>query len=279
MTHPPYSAAPRGAVRRGRWVAPLCCIAAAALSCGVPRRDRPVDTTPVALTLRAADHRELAATLYPAPVAGAAPGLVLIHMQGADRARWERFAAAAQREGMACIAFDARGHGESKGDLSFREFGRDDWMRVLLDIHAAHLALLEHGADPDNLALIGAGIGGNLALHYAVRDERIQAVVLVSPGLDFHGVTTGPELDAYGKRPSLLVTAKGDSYSAMSGLTLREQAPGFCELREYEGAAHGHDLLDNAEGATAQILFWLKAIIGPEAARQERERRGDTQGE
>ena len=68
------------------------------------------------LTFASADGVALHATLYaPEKPAKNPPGLVLVHMVGSNRSAWESFATRAQRAGYLCLAFDARGHGESTG--------------------------------------------------------------------------------------------------------------------------------------------------------------------
>ena len=213
-----------------------------------------------------ADGVKLGATLY--PVQGAKPpGLILVHMLGSERRTWEAFALQAQRKGYACLAFDLRGHGESTtrngATIAYRTFKTQDWLEAVNDIDAAKKALIENGADPENLAVAGASIGANLALIYALDHKDIAAVVLISPGLEYHGVKTQQAAADYGKRPLLLLDTEGDSYSAASCATLKRNASGLCELREYHGSAHGNDLLDTTPAAIEQILLWLKPIIGP----------------
>ncbi|MBX7257695.1 MAG: alpha/beta hydrolase [Candidatus Hydrogenedentes bacterium] len=223
--------------------------------------------------LTTSDGYRIAATLYPAEKPGS-PGLVLVHMLGADRSIWEGFARRAQREGYSSLAIDLRGHGDSRGpgdtDLSYKSFDTGEWLKALQDIDAAKSALLKRGNDPENIAIVGASIGANLALRYAVEHADIQAVVMLSPGLDYHGIEIEPDMVAYGKRPSLMLTSTGDSYSASSCSTLKALAPGFCELREYGGAAHGTDILDAEPASVDQVFLWLTHIIGPQAAASNR---------
>lgn len=217
------------------------------------------------LELQSADGVQLVATLYPAPGPNP-PGLVLVHMMGADRHGWEPFALRAQREGYTCIALDLRGHGESilsKGQrLTYRTFDTEDWLAATQDIDAARLALLEHGAAPGNVALVGASLGANLVLHYAIDQPAIQAIVLISPGRDFRGIAAEPRIADYGNRPVLLLAAEGDEYAAASCRSLKNAASGLCELRYYPGAAHGTDLFASSLNATDQVFVWLKPIIG-----------------
>jgi len=220
---------------------------------------------PEDLALTSADGVQLAATLYRAKETNP-PGLVLVHMLGADRRVWNSFAESAQRAGFMCIAFDLRGHGESifKNDarISYRSFTPHDWQDVSHDIDAAKRALTVQGADPNNLALVGASIGANLSLDYAASHKDVQALVLVSPGLDYKGIKAQPALKTYGKRPLLLIFSEGDAYAASSGWALKGAAVGLCELREYAGTAHGTDLFDVSRNAAEEVCLWLNQCLG-----------------
>ncbi|MCC6699376.1 MAG: alpha/beta fold hydrolase [Candidatus Hydrogenedentes bacterium] len=247
----------------------LFCLVA--LGCGAPD-ETPAFGTPQDLALLTTDTVELAATLYP-PARKNPPGLILVHDRLGSRAHFAAFAARAQREGYLSIAVDLRGHGGSVPrngtSLNPRAFAQDDWMRCLSDLESAKKTLLERGADPDNLAMVGAGLGANLVLQYASRDEEIQAIVLLSPGLSYEGIEAEEALARYGKRPTLLVTSTGDSYAASTCEELHAKASSHCELREYDGAAHGVDLLDAVEICPPQIFLWLEGILGNGADREE----------
>ena len=234
------------------------------VACGeAAQKDAPLTK---GLVLRTADGVSLGATLYPVRQANP-PGLVLIHMLGSNRGVWKPFALRAQAEGCLCIAVDLRGHGDSQNAdgkrISYKDFTTQDWLAALDDIETAKQALLKEGANPKNVVVIGASIGANLALHYAVDHGDIPAVVLVSPGLDYRGVKTDAEIVALGQRPCLLVTTEGDSYSATSCATMKKAASGLCELREYPGSAHGTNIFDASPTALEEVLLWLKPIFSP----------------
>src|SRR5690606_17535870 len=132
------------------------------------------------------------------------------------------------------LAFDLRGHGKSTGAdgaLGYRAV--TDWHAALAGIDAAKAALIEAGAAAETIAVIGAELGANLALHAAAQDSQLAAAVLVSPGLEYHGIATAPALDRLGAKPLLLITAEQDSYSAMSATALKQQTATFSELRTY----------------------------------------------
>ncbi len=246
------------------------CLLMLAKGCGdsPPARRAPED-----LTFHTEDGAEIGATLYsavsPRGDGVRPPGLVLVHGLGGRRGHWDVFARRAQEAGFQSLAIDMRAHGDSStGDdqpSRRQDFDREDWLRVTQDIRAAKEILLEHGSDPDNLGLVGASLGGTLALRHAQDDWDFHALVMVSPGLDYQGINAEEAIVEYGNRPSLFVTARGDSYSATSAQELKRIAPGQAEVREYRGTAHGTDLLDTSPQAIQQVLLWLSQIIGDEA--------------
>jgi dienelactone hydrolase len=220
----------------------------------------------VSVQVDTADGFRIHGTVYPSNHVKP-PGLVLVHMLGSDRLEWQGFARKAQQAGFICVAYDMRGHGESTvqegQSRPFPQISDSEWAAATADIKAAKQALVAQGADPSNLAVIGASLGANLALLYAHDDRDIQTVIMLSPGLDYKSIRTEPLIEDYPGRPVLLIASEGDTYSAKSCAVLKEAAPGYSELRGYTGSAHGTDLLITGQGVAEQILMWLEEILQP----------------
>lgn len=209
------------------------------------------------ITLTTSDGFILAATYF-APTAESGRGLVLVHMLGADSSTWSSFAEIAQRRGYHVITFDLRGHGTSltQGVASrhWRGFTDEDFMSATLDIDAAVAALEEKGLSSQDVSVIGASIGANLAARYAA-DHDVAAVALLSPGLAYHGVTTDDAILSI-QEPALIIAAEGDTYSAESSRTLSGLAADG-ELLILGGDAHGTTLLEEQPGLGHRILDWI----------------------
>jgi uncharacterized protein len=96
-----------------------------------------------------------------------AGGVVILHGAGSAKESHYDFARACRAQGFAALAFDARGHGESEGEMG----------AGVLDDLAAMAAVLPAGAP---LALRGSSMGGYLAI---VGAERVgaRAVVAICP--------------------------------------------------------------------------------------------------
>lgn len=198
------------------------------------------------LTLTTADGLSLAATYY-RPQTRGSKGIALLHMLGKDRSTWTAFARQAQARGHHVIAIDLRGHGGSDSFLD------GDFNAAVNDVEAAVAALRERGAA--DIALAGASIGANLALRYAAEND-VTAVVLLSPGLDYRGVTTDDAIAATSE-PVFIAVAEGDSYAAESSHALEEKGSDVT-LAAKAGKKHGTDLLSSDPALETEIFDWLE---------------------
>ena len=97
--------------------------------------------------------------------------------------------------GYAVLVVDMRGHGETGGAQDWT-LAADDLGRVW-DAFAA----LET-VDESRTAVVGASIGANMALRLGADRADVGAVALLSPGLDYRGVTTCLLYTSPGGRPS-----------------------------------------------------------------------------
>ena len=208
------------------------------------------------------DNTVIAYSLFTPPTQ-ATYGVVLVHDEGGNRDDLVTMAAMLQQNGTMSITFDMRGHGESPttNNKSPAQFTSRDWLDVSRDIRAAQNILRGRGISSEKIALLGCGLGANIALNAAADDASISAVVLVSPGVELRGVQTIPAITRFGKKPSLLLVSEGDSFAADSAKQLGTSAEGNCELREYPGTAHGIDLLDTSKNAREQIVVWLDQFL------------------
>jgi alpha-beta hydrolase superfamily lysophospholipase len=96
-------------------------------------------------------------------------GVVILHGAGSAKESHFDFARGCRADGIAAVAYDARGHGRSVG-----EFGPG-----AIDDVLAMVELLRAHASP--IALRGSSMGGFQALHAAARDQALCAVVAICP--------------------------------------------------------------------------------------------------
>lgn len=196
-------------------------------------------------------------TFYAPPGAGSPwPGVLLLHMLGSDRASWDPFARQLTAAGYAAFAVDMRGHGDTGGARDFNQ-AADDLQRVWQYFTS------RSDVDGEWTAVIGASIGANMALITGTLQPAIRTVVLLSPGLDYRGVTTGDAILDYGDRPILIVASIEDIYAADSSRKLEDLARGESRLVMYEGAGHGTAMFSAEPDLASLIITWLDGHVKP----------------
>jgi len=208
------------------------------------------------VTISGADGLEIQGTLWLPGGSGPHPGVILLHMLGSNRDSWQPsgLPELLLENGYAVLAIDMRGHGDTGGS--------PDWALAETDLQLVHeyfTGLAE--VDGEATAVVGASIGGNLALITGVNLPAINTVILLSPGLNYRGVTTEDRIKEYGSRPIFIAASEEDSYAADSSRTLQELAQGEAELTMYNGAGHGTNMFSSQPELAMAILAWLDTYI------------------
>lgn len=185
--------------------------------------------------------------------AGVKRGVVLVHMLGRSAEDWAYLSAKLAAADFQVIAPDLRGHGTSTATLKTATDA--DYPNMVQDIAASLAWLRAQGVT--EVTCVGASIGANLCVQAASADEGVNSLVLLSPGLNYKGVTSGDALTLYGNRPVLLVASKDDAYAARSVTLLDEAAKGQKSLLLFEEAGHGTKMLNREPSLEGQVLAWL----------------------
>lgn len=154
---------------------------------------------------------------------------ILLHGTGGRKENWYRLARPLALRGYGVLALDLRGHGESTGAppgrpavwrkfLVNKEFEGvkkyNEFINMSADIDAAVSFLIGQGVVAEQIGLIGADVGGSLALRYAALHPAVCMVAMLSPGLTYQEVTTVNAMRAYRQRPILLMYSEADKRSA-----------------------------------------------------------------
>ena len=175
------------------------------------------------------------------------PTIILLHMLGKDRSTWNPFASTlSQKEGYAVLSIDLRGHGESVkqnngNTISFQSFTPVDYNKMVLDVKAAKQFLITNkNANPNNISIVGASIGANVAINYASMDPTIKSVVLLSPGINYRGVSTEQAITKYKNNSVYIAATEGDSEAADSSKILCEKINCDGNLKIYPGGSNSH---------------------------------------
>jgi dienelactone hydrolase len=117
--------------------------------------------------------------------------ILYLHMMRATKESFVPLAQLLALSGYAGLAVDLRGHGQSQGGpQGYESFSELEHQTSRQDVDAALVFLETQGASKDHIVIVGASIGANLALDALARDRSLAAAVLLSPGLDYHGLIT-----------------------------------------------------------------------------------------
>jgi pimeloyl-ACP methyl ester carboxylesterase len=223
---------------------------------GMIDRSGAPEMTAEEVSIAAADDLILIGTYYSRASEAPRPAVLLLHMLGSNRTVWEQIGLPGilVSNGYNVLALDMRGHGDTGG--------QQNWDKSPDDIQRAWEFLRQQpGIDGERTALIGASIGANEALLAAANEPTIRTVILLSPGLDYRGVTTEPAMSTYSDRPILLVASEDDAYSADSIRQLANLATGTAVLQLYENAGHGTAMFAAAPDLSDLIIEWLNTHL------------------
>jgi len=157
------------------------------------------------------------------PVQGTTRGVLLVHGERRTANDWKFLAAKINHAGFSTLAVNLRGHGESTSAAP-PPLGDENYQAMVADVQAGLQWLRDHGTD--DISLVGADVGANLALAAGSAVTDTSNIVLLSPGLKIHGIRADVALKAWDERPVLFVVSTGDHYSAKSALLLDAQARG-----------------------------------------------------
>jgi len=216
------------------------------------------------------DGIEIVGDFYPAAASDSpsqpAAAVILLHMYQSDRSAYKPLAEALTQAGIAALAIDMRGHGESGGskreELRKRAVGRDEslFQAMWRDVKAAHGWLIQNDKiDPSRVALVGASVGCSVALDYAVRDRSVDVIVCMTPGTNYLGVdSTGP-IRTYGKRPVLLLATE-DEREATDALS-RLNSSATAQIVG-KGRVHGTQMFGKITGIEQQIVDFIRQNLG-----------------
>jgi len=207
--------------------------------------------------------------------------LLLLHGTGQRKEDWKRLAFPLTRAGYGVMAVDLRGHGDSRVSPSGEELTwkklratrtANDYADMSRDAEAAVAWLAGQGVPEDSIGLIGAEVGGSIAIRYAAVHSKVPLVVMLSPGMAWQEVLTVNALRAL-KRPTptpvLMVYSEADKRSSKETPIL------YAFAKSAVGDQHatlipvpqerGTRMLKAQRALIGQIINWLGNPIAPEA--------------
>jgi|688.fasta_scaffold114634_5 predicted alpha/beta-fold hydrolase len=207
-----------------------------------------------------ADRTRLMADIYAAPGEKAHPCVILLHQLGRSNADMVPLIKPLLAEGFTVVNLDMRGHGTSNtrltGAMPYTKFTNADWAQLPLDLRVVKENMITvPNIDVQKFVLIGASIGANAAIMQSDMASNVVAAVLLSPGMDFHGLKPAESMTGYHK-PVLIVAAKDDAYSADSAAKLSKMNK-RASLDILPNGGHGYQMFVAHPELAKQIATWL----------------------
>lgn len=152
---------------------------------------------PRQVALKTEDGTSVAGTYWPSGAASGA-GVVLLPMYKLDRTSWRPVVDLLTVRGVGVLAIDPRGHGQSrmqgKEDLSSKVASRDPALFAAMHqdaIAAVRWLSTSGGCDPKRIAIVGASVGGSIAVDTARRHAtEVASIAWLSPGPRYLGLDT-----------------------------------------------------------------------------------------
>ena len=185
-------------------------------------------------------------------------GIILLPMMNHDRTSYDLLIPKFKQKGYHILAIDMRGHGESTNKWLWKQFSNPDFAGMENDVAEAKKFLSQKGVK--DFYIIGASIGANIAMAYADKESSVKKIVLLSAGLDYHGVKTEAPASQF-TRPLFIIASEGDEYSAESSQVLYNVSKSknkAAELKIYPGSLHGTDLFPVTDLTELIIRFLEK---------------------
>ncbi len=188
---------------------------------------------------------------------------ILLHMMPATKESWVGLEHKLNEAGISSLAIDFRGHGEStigaRGRLDYKLFSDSEHQAKINDIMAAVSWLGKKDVFLENLVLIGASIGANLAIQFLAEHPEVPSAVALSPGLDYRGIVTMPLVKALQRNQNLFLAASDDdpeSYNAVQ--KLNEISLAKTKLRLLHHSGHGTTMFDKNSEFMEELVQWVK---------------------
>jgi pimeloyl-ACP methyl ester carboxylesterase len=216
------------------------------------------------------DGVKIVGDYYTAPSAERAA--ILLHMMPATRESWRAFGARLANAGIAALAIDLRGHGESVAwapsvqaggrKLDYKNFSEGEHQASILDVRAAAEFLRARGLTP--MFIVGASIGANLALQFLAESEDTKAAALLSPGTNYRGIEAIPLARRIAPEKKIFIAAAKDDKNvggaALMASEIHEALACARQLKIFEKGGHGTDLLDAHPEFMEELIKFFKEL-------------------
>ena len=212
------------------------------------------------ITLKTSDGVLIVGDFYPSTTKRVA---LMLHMMPADRKSFIDLAGKLQKDGCAGLAIDLRGHGQSttmgQNVIDYQKFSDIDHQHSINDVKSAIDFLRENNCE--DIFLVGASIGANLALWALAEDEKLKGAILLSPGLNYRGIEALPVISKLHQKQKVWYIGSrddgliGDMIQEMNRSTPEGVQKKITILQQ---AGHGTHMIVQSPGIVEEIIHWLR---------------------
>jgi len=225
-----------------------------------------LDGTPVTITTD--DNWKITMTLQD-PADGQSKYVILLPDLGKNKSSYAKLAKSLSNAGFGYAALDLRGHGKSAYPLHYLKFSKtgidNQFNKMYKDVNAAvNYLKTAKQAKPQNIFILGSGLGANVAANSIVFNNDIGGVALISPSSNIRDVLAIPGVKV-SKIPLLIAAAPDNKKlfleaSLIRNIAFLQQGPGrITFVTSYD--KDGTDMIDAY--ITPNILAWVKVPAFP----------------
>lgn len=217
---------------------------------------------PERISYTTADQVTIVGDWYTAPTMIGA--MLLIPMMREGRASWAMLQRSLAKLGIASLAIDLRGHGESTQGwqgtrLDYRNFEDADHQTSISDVYYGLEWIKARGIGVERMAIGGASFGANLALRMLAEDPTLSCGVALSCGANYRGTNAVEYARGLMYGQSLFLVASEEDKESFDD-TKKVFETAVCEKKvflPYKGAGHGTDILSKDAGLNDKISDWV----------------------
>ncbi len=201
------------------------------------------------------------------------PLVVMLHQFGEDHQAWKKLWEAVYPSGIAVLALDMRGHGNSTFDVKRNQrrppntFYEGEFLKYPDDVKFfvdTCVAMYGDRVDASKIAVVGASIGANTGLLYALKEPRVEYLAMISPGLDYRGLELAPAMLKVDDLDIFIATADQDIYSYTSVDLLTDFFADKVDYEIYSAMHHGNRLLNTNVDLLRRIVHDLVVHLRPD---------------
>lgn len=195
--------------------------------------------------------------------------VVLVPAYSGTKESWGAFQTILSKRGIASLAIDLRGHGESlhtsdNKTLDYRSFTDEDTLASMYDLRGAYDWIRTRGIDREAIMFVGASIGANLCLRMITELPTSPGAVLLSPGLNYHGITIEDAIENVCTQHAVWIaaSAEDDDESVEASVLLNERlVVDHKHFKKLRRAGHGTMMIEGDAVLSGEIADWIRDRI------------------